>query len=32
MIVAFGGFDSYIEEFLPILLGLRDRGWTVVAF
>ena len=31
-IVAFGGFDSYIEEFLPILLGLRDCGWTVIAF
>lgn len=31
-IVAFGGFDSYIEEFVPILLGLRDRGWSVVAF
>ena len=31
-IVAFGGFDSYIEEFFPVLLGLRDRGWTVVAF
>ena len=31
-IVAFGGFDSYIEESFPILLGLRDRGWTVVAF
>ena len=31
-IVAFGGFDSYIEEFFPIFLGLRDRGWTVVAF
>lgn len=31
-IVAFGGFDSYIEEFFPIFLGMRDRGWTVVAF
>ena len=31
-IVAFGGFDSYIEEFFPILLVLRDCGWTVVAF
>jgi alpha-beta hydrolase superfamily lysophospholipase len=31
-IVAFGGFDSYIEEFFPILLLLRGRGWTVVAF
>ena len=25
-IIAFGGFDSYIEEFFPIFLGLRDRG------
>ncbi len=31
-IVAFGGFDSYIEEFFPIFIQLRDRGWSVVAF
>jgi len=27
-----GGFDSYIEEFLPILLALRDRGFDVIGF
>ncbi len=31
-IVIFGGFDSYMEEFLPILLALRDSGHDVVAF
>jgi pimeloyl-ACP methyl ester carboxylesterase len=31
-VVLFGGFDSYIEEFLPILLSLRDRGFDVIAF
>jgi pimeloyl-ACP methyl ester carboxylesterase len=31
-LVMFGGFDSYIEEFLPILLALRDRGFDVVCF
>ena len=31
-IVLFGGFDSYIEEFIPILLTLRDAGFDVVAF
>jgi alpha-beta hydrolase superfamily lysophospholipase len=31
-LVMFGGFDSYIEEFLPILLALRDRGYDVVCF
>jgi len=31
-IVLFGGFDSYIEEFVPILLVLRDAGFDVVAF
>jgi pimeloyl-ACP methyl ester carboxylesterase len=31
-VVVFGGFDSYIEEFLPILTRLRDDGWHVVAF
>lgn len=28
----FGGFDSYIEEFFPILLSFQDKGWDVVAF
>ena len=31
-IVIFGGFDSYIEEWLPMLLALRDAGLDVVAF
>lgn len=31
-IVVFGGFDSYIEEIFPILVRLRDDGWSVVAF
>jgi hypothetical protein len=26
LIVVFGGFDSYIEEWLPMLLALRDAG------
>jgi pimeloyl-ACP methyl ester carboxylesterase len=32
IIVLFGGYDSYIEEFLPILLALRDRGYDIVCF
>jgi pimeloyl-ACP methyl ester carboxylesterase len=31
-LVLFGGSDSYIEEFLPLLLNLRDRGFDVVCF
>jgi len=31
-LVVFGGFDSYIEEFFPILVSLQDKGWNVVAF
>lgn len=31
-IVAFGGFDSYIEEFFPILFGFRDAGYDIVCF
>ncbi len=31
-ILLFGGFDSYIEEFLPVLLVLRDAGFDIVAF
>jgi pimeloyl-ACP methyl ester carboxylesterase len=27
-----GGFDSYIEEFFPILFHLQERGFTVVCF
>ena len=29
VIVVFGGFDSYIEEWLPMLLALRDAGQDV---
>jgi len=32
VIVVFGGFDSYIEEWLPMLLRLRDARLDVVAF
>jgi pimeloyl-ACP methyl ester carboxylesterase len=32
VIVVFGGFDSYIEEWLPMLLALRDARLDVVAF
>jgi pimeloyl-ACP methyl ester carboxylesterase len=32
VIVVFGGFDSCIEEWLPMLLALRDAGFDVVAF
>jgi alpha-beta hydrolase superfamily lysophospholipase len=31
-LVVFGGFDSYIEEFFPILALLRDKGWSIVGF
>jgi pimeloyl-ACP methyl ester carboxylesterase len=31
-IVVFGGFDSYIEELFPVLIRLRDEGFSVVAF
>jgi pimeloyl-ACP methyl ester carboxylesterase len=31
-LVLFGGNDSYAEEFLPVLLALRDRGFDVVCF
>src|SRR4029077_14136234 len=31
-IVVFGGFDSYIEEFLPMLATMVDAGHRVVAF
>jgi alpha-beta hydrolase superfamily lysophospholipase len=30
--VIFGGFDSYIEEFFPILAILQQKGFNVVAF
>ncbi len=31
-ILIFGGFDSYIEEFLPMLATMVDAGHRVVAF
>ena len=31
-VVVFGGFDSYIEEFLPLLFALVAEGYRVVAF
>ena len=31
-IVLHGGFDSYIEEFFPIILYLRDAGYNVICF
>jgi pimeloyl-ACP methyl ester carboxylesterase len=31
-IVVHGGFDSYIEEWFPALLALRDAGFRVIAF
>ncbi|MFZ5354645.1 MAG: alpha/beta fold hydrolase [Bacillota bacterium] len=31
-LVIFGGSDSYIEEFIPILIDLRDRGFDIICF
>jgi pimeloyl-ACP methyl ester carboxylesterase len=31
-IIVFGGFDSYIEEWFPFGLALRDHGLDVIAF
>jgi alpha-beta hydrolase superfamily lysophospholipase len=31
-IVVHGGFDSYIEEFFPVILYLRDAGYNVICF
>jgi pimeloyl-ACP methyl ester carboxylesterase len=31
-IIVFGGFDSYIEEFLPMLAAMVDAGHRVIAF
>ena len=31
-IVVFGGFDSYVEEFLPMLAAIVDSGHRVIAF
>jgi pimeloyl-ACP methyl ester carboxylesterase len=31
-IVIHGGFDSYIEEFFPVVLFIRDSGFNVICF
>jgi len=31
-IVMFGGFDSYIEEFLPVMLAMAGHGYQVIGF
>jgi len=31
-VVMFGGFDSYVEEFLPMLAGMVDAGHRIVVF
>jgi pimeloyl-ACP methyl ester carboxylesterase len=31
-IIIHGGFDSYIEEFLPVILYIRDHGYNVICF
>lgn len=31
-LVVFGGFDSYIEEFFPILAAFHGKGWSVIGF
>lgn len=31
-LVIHGGFDSYIEEFFPIILSIRDQGFNVICF
>jgi pimeloyl-ACP methyl ester carboxylesterase len=31
-IVIFGGSDSYIEEFFPVLMVMVERGYDIVAF
>lgn len=31
-VVMFGGFDSYVEEFLPMLAGMVDVGRRIVVF
>ena len=32
VIVMFGGYDSYVEEWLPMFFWLRDAGYDIVAF
>ena len=31
-VVLFGGFDSYLEEFLPMMLALAHGGYQVIGF
>lgn len=31
-VVVFGGYDSYIEEFFPMLFAVRDSGYDLVCF
>ena len=31
-LVVFGGFDSYIEEWLPAALVFRDAGYDTILF
>jgi pimeloyl-ACP methyl ester carboxylesterase len=31
-VVMFGGFDSYVEEFLPMIAGMVDAGRRIVVF
>jgi pimeloyl-ACP methyl ester carboxylesterase len=31
-VVIFGGFDSFIEEFLPVVFAVRDAGHELIAF
>ncbi len=30
--IIFGGFDSYVEEFFPIMLAIARSGYEVVGF
>jgi alpha-beta hydrolase superfamily lysophospholipase len=30
--IVFGGFDSYIEEFFPVLVYMQQHGWNIIAF
>src|ERR1700730_5731318 len=32
IVVMFGGFDSYVEEFLPMIAGMVDAGRRIVVF
>ena len=32
VVVIFGGFDSFIEEFLPVVFAVRDAGYELIAF